>query len=71
MEVKLYTNSHDIKLLKKYTKNDQIFTSEELSNISLKEYHLLKFKDLYKKIMQSKADLLEIIQFIKKMILKN
>lgn len=66
MEVKLYTNSHDIKLLKKYTKNDQIFTSEELSNISLKEYHLLKFKDLYKKIMQSKADLLEIIQFIKK-----
>ena len=66
MEIKLYTKSHNLKLLKKNTKNDQPFTSEEISNISLKEYHLLNFKDLYKRVLQHKADLLEIIEFIKK-----
>ena len=66
MEIKLYTKSHNIELLKNNTKNDQPFTSEEISNITLKEYHLLKFKDLYKRVLQHKVDLLEIIEFIKK-----
>ena len=66
MEIKLYTFSHNIKLLKNSTKNEQPFTSEEISNISFKEYHLLKFKGLYKTVLQNKALLLEIIEFIKK-----
>ena len=66
MEFKLYTKSRNTKLLRKYTKSESPFTSEETSNISFKENHLLKFKDLYKKVLERKEELLEIIQFIKK-----
>ena len=66
MEIKLYTKSHNTKLLGKNTKNESPFTSEEKSNISFKENHLLKFKDLYKTVLERKEELLAIIQFIKK-----
>ena len=66
MEYKLYTKSHNTKLLRKHTKNKSTFTSEEKSNISFKENHLLKFKHLYKIVLERKEELLEIIQFIKK-----
>ena len=66
MQFKLYTKSHDLNLLRNNTKNKTPFTSEEKSNVSFKENHSLKFKNLYKKILEHKEDLLVIIQFIKK-----
>lgn len=66
MECKIYTKSHNVKLLRNNTKNETPFTSEEISNISFKENHLLKFKDLYKKVLERKEELLAIIEFIKK-----
>lgn len=65
MELKLFTKYHNTKLLKEHTNNNQPYTSEEITILSSKK-NPLSFKDLYKKVLERKEELLEIIQFIKK-----
>jgi len=65
MELKIYTKSHDIKSLRKETHNDVPFTSIEKSRISSKE-SIPNIKELYKRVLECKEELSQIIKFIER-----